>query len=110
MFPSQLNFLASRARVDELRDGATRATPPDSGDTPVTRVTLRYASAADASALRLLAGLDSGGPFAGPALVAEIDGRLRAALPLDGGSAIADPFHQGRELVQLLALRALQLG
>jgi hypothetical protein len=81
----------------------------DIGSTPVTRVTLRYASAADAGALHRLAELESAPAPAGPALVAEIDGRLRAALPLDGGQAIADPGHDGLDLVELLRLRALQL-
>jgi hypothetical protein len=75
----------------------------------VTRVTLRYAAAADATRLELLAALDWGAPPVGPTLVAEVDGRLRAALPLDGGAAIADPSHHGCELLDLLRLRALQL-
>ena len=81
----------------------------DTGDSPVTRVTLRYAAAADAARLELLAALDCGAPPDGPALVAEVDGRLRAALPLDGGPAIADASHSGCELLDLLRLRALQL-
>jgi hypothetical protein len=81
----------------------------DTGNTPVTRVTLRYASAADDGALQRLAQLDRAAAPAGPALVAEIDGRLRAALPLDGGPAIADPRHDGLDLVELLRLRAVQL-
>jgi hypothetical protein len=43
-------------------------------------------------------------------LVAEVDGRLRAALALDGQSAIADPFYRGRELLELLRIRARQLA
>jgi hypothetical protein len=81
----------------------------DTASTPVTRVTLRYASAADAERLRQLAELEHVEPPTVPALVAEIDGRLRAALPLDGGQAIADPAHDGLDLVELLRLRALQL-
>jgi len=81
----------------------------DTGATPVTRVTLRYASAADEGALQQLAQLDRAAVPAVPALVAEIDGRLRAALPLDGGPAIADPRHNGLDLVELLRLRAVQL-
>jgi hypothetical protein len=81
----------------------------DMNDTPVTRLTLRYAAAADALALRRLAALDSTAAPLGPTLVAEIDGRLRAALPLDGGPAVADPRHDGLDLVELLRLRALQL-
>lgn len=82
----------------------------DTGDSPVTRVTLRYAAAADAASLELLAALDSGAPPEGPTLVAEVDGRLRAALPLDGGSAVADASHGGYDLLDLLRLRALQLA
>lgn len=78
-------------------------------ETPVTRVTLRYAAAGDADRLRQLAELDSAPALCGSALVAEIDGRIRAALPLDGGAPIADPFHRGAELVELLRLRATQL-
>ena len=81
----------------------------DTTSTPVTRVTLRYAAAADVGALHQLAELDRAPAPDGPALVAEIDGRLRAALPLDGGPAIADPRHDGLDLVELLRLRALQL-
>jgi hypothetical protein len=83
---------------------------PDDGRTPVTRVTLRYGAAADADRLRSLAELDSAEPPSGPILIAEVDGRLRAALPLDGSRPIADPFHQGTELLELLRLRAAQLG
>jgi hypothetical protein len=82
----------------------------DPGATPVTRVTLRFASAADAPRLHRLAELGSAPAPSGPALVAEIDGRLRAALPLDGGSEIADPDHRGGDLLDLLRLRALQLA
>jgi hypothetical protein len=81
----------------------------DTNGTPVTRVTLRYAAAADAGALFRLAELECASAPVGPALVAEVDGRLRAALPLDGGQAIADPGHGGLDLVELLRLRALQL-
>jgi hypothetical protein len=75
----------------------------------VTRVTLRHSSVADRERLHRLADLDSARAPSGPSLVAEVDGRLRAALPLDGSPAIADPFHRGLDLVELLRLRAAQL-
>jgi hypothetical protein len=106
---SSLNFLAAREHNRDLHRVAQRARV-DVGETPVTRVTLRYSSAADAERLRVLAELDSAETPIGPALVAEVDGRLRAALPLDGGAPIADPFHRGAELIELLRLRAGQLG
>jgi hypothetical protein len=107
---SSLNFMADREHRRDLAAAADRARVTDSGQTPVTRVTLRYASAADAFALRRLADLDSSLTPEGPALVAEVDGRLRAALPLDGGDPIADPFHRGVELIELLRVRAAQLA
>jgi hypothetical protein len=73
------------------------------------RVTVRHAHAADDRALERLAALDSGRAPTGPALVAETDSRILAALPLDGGRAIADPFVPTAELVALLELRAEQL-
>jgi hypothetical protein len=65
---------------------------------------------ADAVALSRLAQLDSASPPK-PArmLVAQIGGDLRAAVPLDGGRAIADPFHRTAELVAILVERAHQL-
>lgn len=104
-----LNFLAAREHSRDLRAAAERARGR-SADTPVTRVTLRYASAADSGRLEILAQLDSAATPTGPALVAEVDGRLRAALPLDGTPPIADPFHRGAELIELLRLRARHLA
>jgi hypothetical protein len=105
-----LNWLATRTRSGELQEAARRAPLNDDGATPVTRVTLRYGARADADRLRALAELDSATAPAGPVLVAEVDGRLRAALPLDGSPPISDPFHRGAELLELLGLRAAQLG
>ncbi len=106
---NRLDLLFGRERGRDLRRSAARARVGRTAASPVTRVTLRYAAAADAERLRNLAELDSAEPPAGPALVAEIDGRIRAALPLDGGAPIADPFHRGAELVDLLRLRATHL-
>jgi len=110
VFAGPLNFLVAKEHARELRAASERSRKGYSGMTPVTRVTLRYAAAADADGLDVLAQLDSALAPAGPALVAEVDGRLRAALPLDGGAPIADPFHRGAELIELLRLRAAQLG
>lgn len=125
MFSGPITVPAARARQQQLQDhalgarwGASRR-PASTGfdETPVTRVTLRYACAADGERLQHLRELDSAprsmaDPALGgeSALVAEVDGRLRAALPLDGSAPIADPFYRGAELVDLLRLRAAQLG
>jgi hypothetical protein len=104
-----LSFLAAGEHRRDLLEAARRARSGDGGDTPVTRVTLRYAAAADRERLQALAALDSAAVPAGATLVAEVDGRLRAALPLDGSRPIADPFHRGAELIELLRIRARQL-
>jgi hypothetical protein len=38
-------------------------------------------------------------------LVAELDGEIVAAVPFEGGRAIADPFRPTAELVELLRTR-----
>ena len=75
----------------------------------MNNVTVRRSTAGDAGALARLAALDSASPPRGPALVAEADSRLLAALPLGSGRPIADPFEPTAELVALLELRRAQM-
>jgi hypothetical protein len=72
-------------------------------------VTVRRSTSGDAGALARLAALDSASPPRGPALVAEADARMLAALPLGSGRPIADPFEPTAELVALLELRRSQI-
>ena len=72
-------------------------------------ITVRYSVASDLSELARLAALDSASPPRGPALVAETDSRMLAALPLGSGRPIADPFEPTAEIVELLRLRAEQV-
>ena len=72
-------------------------------------VTVRRSTSGDESALARLAALDSASPPRGPALIAEADTRMLAALPLGAGRPIADPFEPTAELVQLLELRRSQI-
>ena len=60
-------------------------------------------------AIERLAQLDSARRPSGPVLVAAVAGEPVAALPLDGGPAIADPFQQTAALVSLLELRVAQM-
>ena len=77
---------------------------------PTEALTIRMAVPADADALGRLAQLDSAPPLVpAPMLVAEVDGELRAALPLHGGPALADPFRPTVQLVAILAERRRQL-
>ena len=72
-------------------------------------VTVRRSAPGDESALARLASLDSASPPRGPALIAEADSRMLAALPLGSGRAIADPFEPTGDLVSLLELRRAQM-
>ena len=76
---------------------------------PSAHVTVRLAEARDERAIRRLAALDSAEVPAAPTLLAEVDGRPVAALPVHGGSAIADPFSRTVAMVAMLELRAMQL-
>ena len=71
---------------------------------------IRASTARDAAALRRLAALDSRHPILGEVLVAEVDGELQAALPLEGGEPVADPFRHTADLLDLLELRRSQLA
>jgi hypothetical protein len=105
-----LNFLVGREHVRDLLAAGRRARLADAVTGPDGDLTLRFASASDARRLQTLAELDSAPLPSGPVLIAEVDGRLRAALPLDGGAPIADPFHRAAGIVALLRVRAAQLG
>jgi hypothetical protein len=72
--------------------------------------TFRPAQAGDREAILRLAQLDSQREPSGPLLVAESEGRVVAALPLEAGDAVANPFVRTAELVEILRLRAAQLS
>jgi hypothetical protein len=65
-------------------------------------VLLRTARADDDADLIRVAELDSAPPLAGPALVAEENGEVVAALCLLTGRAVANPFVPSEHLVELL--------
>jgi hypothetical protein len=71
-----------------------------------TALTIRRADTTDAFALRRLATLDSSDPPTGEVLLAEVGDELWAAISVDTGHAVADPFRPSGDLVDLLSLRA----
>jgi hypothetical protein len=71
-------------------------------------ITITQSSEADNQKLWRLAALDDRRAPAGPALLAYVDGELRAAVGLLDGRAVADPFHPTAELVELLRIQARQ--
>ena len=73
-------------------------------------IIIRSSTEHDSPALARLAALDSAPVPNGRALVAEVDGEMRAALPMDGSRPIADPFAETTHLVELLQAHAAALG
>ena len=106
-----LLYELARARIEDRRRAATRAslagalvTPPESG------ITIRLARRSDATALARLAALEERSVPSGRVIVGVVDGALVAALPLEGGEPLADPFQPTFDLLSLLRLRARQLA
>jgi hypothetical protein len=69
-------------------------------------ITIIHSTEADVPSVWKLAALDDRRHPHGPALLAYIGGELRAAVGLLDGRAVADPFHQTAELVEMLRLTA----
>jgi hypothetical protein len=71
-------------------------------------IIIRYSTDRDRVNLLQLAALDNRPAPVGDTLLAEVDGRLWAAVGIDDGSAVADPFRPTGDLVMLLHTRAEQ--
>ena len=76
---------------------------------PANTYVIRLAGDADEAALERIAQLDSAAPLEHPILVGEIGGRVAAAVDLDSGRAIADPFTRTAHLLAHLRVRAAGL-
>jgi hypothetical protein len=85
------------------------AGPVQDAPSGASSLTLRLAVPADAEALDRLAQLDSRRAPRGAVIVAEVGGELWAAISIDDGHAVADPFRPTGELVALLVERSRQL-
>jgi hypothetical protein len=72
-------------------------------------VLIRAARGSDGPALRRLAALDSRPVPEGRLLLAETDDEVVAALSMDTGDKVADPFRRTADVVDLLAFRAARL-
>ena len=72
-------------------------------------VVIRAARGSDGPALRRLAELDSRPVPAGDLLIAEAGDEVVAALSVDTGARVADPFRRTADVVDLLAYRARRL-
>jgi hypothetical protein len=69
-------------------------------------ITITHSTEADVPSVLRLAALDDRRPPHGPALLAYVDGELRAAVGLLDGRTVADPFQHTAEIVELLRFQA----
>src|SRR4051812_2910172 len=100
-------------RVKELRRAGAvarlRAATPRAERTQ--DIVIRQARPQDHLALAALAVLDGADQPIGRTIVAEVDGSIVAALPLDDGAGpFSDPFRRTADLVALLEARARQIA
>jgi hypothetical protein len=72
-------------------------------------VVIRYARRDEADALATLAQLDPSRAPSGEVIVADVQGELWAAVSLDDGHAVANPFRPSGELTFRLSERAREL-
>jgi hypothetical protein len=105
-----LSPLLARSRERELiEQGARARLGAAKAERPTGPIAVRLATADDQPALDRLTALDSREPLVAPALIGELDNYAVAAISLNNGDLIADPFVPTIEIAQLLRLRAHQL-
>jgi hypothetical protein len=110
-------FLSSELAGEHIRDlldeagraGRQRSERPSERNDRLAGLAIRRFAERDIDAIRRLAALDEQPVPTGGVLVAELAGELVAALPLDGGQVLADPFKRTTDIVELLRKRARQL-
>jgi hypothetical protein len=112
---SPVSYVAAEQLADRQADAvafrAARQAAPAASEAvaPRERLVLRRSGSQDAASLTRLAQLDSAPRPSGEMLVAELDEQIVAAVPFDGGRAIADPFRPTAELVELLRAQVGQI-
>src|SRR3954468_21712035 len=109
MFNDNLLRTLSHYRSDDAQRFRRRSHTLDERPAPEREtepVTIRHAHPADLRALERLAALDSRRLPSGELFVAELDGQLVAAVSIDTGAVIADPFEHTAAIVDLLRLHA----
>src|SRR3954470_6332410 len=94
-----------RAAAAAARAARAATSSPSVADASGERAVRRRGQRQDANALDRLAALDGVRRPAGELMLAEVDGEILAAVPVEGGRAIADPFRPTRDLVELLHAR-----
>ena len=100
-----------RYASERLKDDHAGIEPEPDGTATLEpeTITIRPLEHDDVSAIELLAELDASPVPVGPLLLAEVEGTIEAALGVESGEAIANPFASSADVVSLLRLRADQL-
>lgn len=107
--PELMRHLAAE-RAETLRRAALpRAPRPPQAASDLSQIELRLCCVGDDDSLAELATLAERPVPPGRSVVALVNGRLVAALPLAGGQMLSDPFVRTAHLRPLLELRANQL-
>jgi hypothetical protein len=109
MFNDNLLRTLSNYQADDAQRFRRRAHTTDERPTVEREsqpVTIRHAHPADLQALERLAALDSRRLPSGELFVAEVGDRIVAAVSIDTGAVIADPFEPTAAVVDLLRLHA----
>jgi hypothetical protein len=103
--------LHSRYAHERLEDDHAGAAAADEGTATLepAAITIRPARSDDSPAVELLAELDASRIPEGALLVAEVEGTVEAAVALESGETVANPFSTSGEAVTLLHVRADQL-
>jgi hypothetical protein len=109
MLDFEVRRMMMEDRIATLRRSARprRRTEPVRVESP--DIELRLCKPADDPAIDRLAALSEVPVPYGRLVVALLDGKLVAALPLNGDPVLRDPFVKTAELVHLLEVRAEQL-
>jgi hypothetical protein len=107
MQPDSLSRFAS----ERLKDDHDGIQPEDDGTATLEpeSITIRPSRADDAPAVELLAELEERPVPPGPLLLAVVEGTIEAAIGLEGGETVANPFSESSGAVSLLHVRAAQL-
>ena len=95
-------------RLEDDHSGA-EAEPDGTATLEPEKITIRPLQQDDVRAVELLAELEECAIPPGPLLVAEVEGSIEAAVAVEGGETVANPFSASGEVVSLLRLRAEQL-
>ena len=107
MQPDSLSRFAS----ERLKDDHDGIRPEEDGTATLEpeAITIRPLREEDIHAVELLAELEERPVPRGPLLLAEVEGAIEAAIGLDGGETVANPFSESAGAVSLLHVRAAQL-